>query len=117
MAWVMFERFFKRKIIVQPDTKGRTSPEVPHHPNNFFLEQWENRGRLAMALGFLPQDSLKVITGYAEPSELLRYLIVQPETERVRMLTELAVADQMLFGGARRVKNVKLRESNKGETQ
>jgi hypothetical protein len=112
----MFERFVKwlskRRIIVQPDTKGRTCHQVPYNLNNAFLEQWENRGRLALKLGFLPQDSLKTITGYAEPSELLRYLILQPKTERIGMLTDLAVADQMLFGGAKRDRNVKLREGN-----
>jgi hypothetical protein len=106
----MFERFFKRKIIVQQDNLGRTSPEVPYHPNNFFLEQWENRGRLALALGFLPQDSLEAITGYKEPSELLRHLYEQPRTERVEMLTNLAIADQMLFGGAMREDNLNLIE-------
>jgi hypothetical protein len=104
----MFERFFKRKIIVQPDTLGRTSSEVPYHPNNFFLEQWENRGRLALALGCLPQDSLETISGYKEPSELLRHLITQPRTQRVKLLTELAIADQMLFCGEKRESNIRL---------
>jgi hypothetical protein len=117
----MFERFVKwlskRKIIVQPDTKGRTCPQVPYNLNNAFLEQWENRGRLALKLGFLPQDSLKTITGYEEPSELLRYLITQPQTDYVRMLTDLAVSDQMLFGGAKRDRNVKLREGIKMTNQ
>jgi hypothetical protein len=110
---VMLERFFRRKIIVQPDSLGRTSPEVPYHPNNFFLEQWENRGRLALALGFLPHDSLETITGYKEPSELLRHLYELPRTERVLMLTNLAVADQMLFGGALRERNITLLDQYK----
>jgi hypothetical protein len=104
----MFERFFQRVIIVQPESLGRTSPETPYHPNNFFLEQWENRGRLALALGFLPQDSLETISGFSEPSELLRHLSQEPKTDRNRMLTELAIADQMLFGGDKRESNIRL---------
>jgi hypothetical protein len=104
----MLERFFKRKLLVQPDSLGRTSPNVPYHPDNFFLEQWENRGRLALALGFLPQDSLETISGYKEPSELLRHLVAQPRTERIKLLTELAIADQMLFCGEKRESNIRL---------
>ena len=110
----MFERFFKRKIIVEPDSLGRTSPEVPYHPNNFFLEQWENRGRLALSLGFLPQDCLETISGFSEPSELLRHLYQEPKTERNRMLTELAIADQVLFGGAKRERNIRLLAKKEG---
>src|SRR6187455_2912455 len=104
----MFERFFRRVIIVQPESLGRVSPEVPYHPNNFFLEMWENRGRLALAHGFLPQDSLETISGYAEANELIRHLVNQPKTDKVKMLMELAIADQMLFCGANREKTVKL---------
>lgn len=108
----MFERFFKRKIIVQAETLGRTSPEFPYHPNNFLLEQWENRGRLAVALGFLPQNSLEKITGCKEPSELLKRLSTMPKTEEVRILIDLATADQMLFGGADREENIRLPEKD-----
>lgn len=104
----MFERFFQRVIIVQSESLGRVSPETPYHPNNFFLEMWENRGRLALALGFLPQDSLETISGYVEPSELLKHLSEEPKTDRNKMLAELAIADQMLFGGAKRERNIRL---------
>ena len=102
----MMGAFWKRKPERRPVSRQESAPIV-----NIHLEQWEARGRLAVALGFQPQDSFKTITGYDEPGDLLRELNSSSDfPAHAKMLTELAIADQMLFGGEKRKNNLKLGE-------
>lgn len=91
---------FKKDIYTDEEEALIASPKLDYDPKDMLLQKWDMRGRYAMTLGFGPGEDFEKITGYKHPKELLVELSKQkpPFSDRYKILTELAIAEYLLFG-------------------